>query len=98
MRTLQKFWVDESGPELVEWAVVTIILLVAAIVLYIASHAWQKVAPTALDVSDPGRIGAPDHGQTDAAEALGQLPNLGEMQQETQGHVDRLEEALAEIE
>jgi len=34
--TLQRFWNDESGPELVEWAVVTIILLVAAIVLYIA--------------------------------------------------------------
>lgn len=34
--TLQRFWNDESGPELVEWAVVTIILLIAAIVLYIA--------------------------------------------------------------
>jgi Flp pilus assembly pilin Flp len=31
-----RFWNDESGPELVEWAVVTIILLVAAIVLYLA--------------------------------------------------------------
>jgi len=54
--------------------------------------------PTALDLSDPGRLGASDRGQPEAAEALGQLPNLGEMQQETQGHVDRLEEALAEIE
>ncbi len=36
MSMLQRFWNDESGPELVEWAVVTIILLVAAIVLYIA--------------------------------------------------------------
>ena len=34
--TLQRFWKDESGPELVEWAVVTIILLLAAVVLYIA--------------------------------------------------------------
>ena len=34
--TLSKFWRDESGPELVEWAVVTIILLVAAVVLYVA--------------------------------------------------------------
>ena len=34
--TLHRFWNDDSGPELVEWAVVTIILLVAAIVLYIA--------------------------------------------------------------
>lgn len=34
--TFQKFWADETGPELVEWAVVTIILLVAAVVLYIA--------------------------------------------------------------
>lgn len=36
MSALNRFWNDESGPELVEWAVVTIILLVAAIVLYIA--------------------------------------------------------------
>lgn len=33
---IRKFWDDETGPELVEWAVVTIILLVAAVVLYIA--------------------------------------------------------------
>jgi Flp pilus assembly pilin Flp len=33
---IRKFWKDESGPELVEWAVVTIILLVAAVILYIA--------------------------------------------------------------
>ena len=26
---IRKFWEDESGPELVEWAVVTIVLLVA---------------------------------------------------------------------
>jgi len=34
--TIKRFWNDESGPELVEWAVVTIILLVAAVVLYVA--------------------------------------------------------------
>jgi len=36
VNTIKRFWSDESGPELVEWAVVTIILLVAAVVLYIA--------------------------------------------------------------
>ncbi len=36
IRNIKRFWNDESGPELVEWAVVTIILLVAAVVLYIA--------------------------------------------------------------
>jgi Flp pilus assembly pilin Flp len=36
INTLKRFWNDESGPELVEWAVVTIILLVAAVILYIA--------------------------------------------------------------
>jgi Flp pilus assembly pilin Flp len=36
MNTLKRFWGDESGPELVEWAVVTIVLLVAAVILYIA--------------------------------------------------------------
>lgn len=35
-KNLQAFWNDETGPELVEWAVVTIILLVAAVVLYVA--------------------------------------------------------------
>jgi Flp pilus assembly pilin Flp len=33
---MKKFIRDESGPELVEWAVVTIILLVAAVLAYIA--------------------------------------------------------------
>ena len=36
INTMKQFWQDESGPELVEWAVVTIILLVAATVLYVA--------------------------------------------------------------
>jgi len=36
INTIKRFWQDESGPELVEWAVVTIILLVAAVVLYVA--------------------------------------------------------------
>jgi Flp pilus assembly pilin Flp len=36
VNTFKRFWNDESGPELVEWAVVTIILLVAAVILYIA--------------------------------------------------------------
>jgi Flp pilus assembly pilin Flp len=33
---IKRFWNDEAGPELVEWAVVTIILLVAAVILYVA--------------------------------------------------------------
>ena len=28
---LREFWQDESGPEMVEWAVVTLILLVATV-------------------------------------------------------------------
>ena len=32
MSILNRFWNDETGPEIVEWAVVTIILLVAAMV------------------------------------------------------------------
>jgi Flp pilus assembly pilin Flp len=28
---IKRFWEDESGPELVEWAVVTIVLLVATV-------------------------------------------------------------------
>ena len=33
MREFQRFLKDESGPELVEWAVVTIILLVATVII-----------------------------------------------------------------
>lgn len=29
MRELRRFWSDESGPELVEWAIVTVILVLA---------------------------------------------------------------------
>jgi Flp pilus assembly pilin Flp len=36
INTFHRFWNDESGPELVEWAVVTIILLIASVVLYLA--------------------------------------------------------------
>jgi len=34
MRELEKLWKDESGAEFVEWAVVVIILLVAALLAY----------------------------------------------------------------
>ena len=34
MAQLRRFWNDESGAEFVEWAVVVIILLVAAVVTY----------------------------------------------------------------
>jgi Flp pilus assembly pilin Flp len=33
---LQTFWRDESGPEMVEWAVVTLVLLVATVAVLIA--------------------------------------------------------------
>ncbi|HID86786.1 MAG TPA: hypothetical protein EYP55_05330 [Anaerolineae bacterium] len=33
LREFQRFLKDESGPELVEWAVVTIILLVATVLI-----------------------------------------------------------------
>ena len=35
-KELQRFFGDESGPELVEWAVVTIILLVATVPVLMA--------------------------------------------------------------
>ena len=36
LREWQRFWKDESEPELVEWAVVTIILLLATVPVLIA--------------------------------------------------------------
>lgn len=76
MSVLNRFWNDESGPELVEWAVVTIILLVAAIVLYIAVgkvlggvicgiFCWLKQAKTAQGHDEAGR------NQCDNAKATG---------------------------
>jgi Flp pilus assembly pilin Flp len=35
MRDLKRFWNDEQGAEFVEWAVVVIILLVAAVIAYV---------------------------------------------------------------
>ena len=34
--TLTRFWRDETGPELVEWAVVTAVLLTATVAIVIA--------------------------------------------------------------
>lgn len=33
IKELQRFWRDETGPELVEWAVVTLVLLAATVVV-----------------------------------------------------------------
>jgi len=33
LRELKRFWKDESGPELVEWAVVTVILILATVAI-----------------------------------------------------------------
>lgn len=34
--TVKRFWEDESGPELVEWALVTVILLIATTAVVIS--------------------------------------------------------------
>jgi Flp pilus assembly pilin Flp len=76
MSVLNRFWNDESGPELVEWAVVTIILLVAAVVLYIAVgkilggvicgiYCWLKQAKSAGGHDNATRM------KCDAAEKAG---------------------------
>jgi Flp pilus assembly pilin Flp len=36
MNTVRKFWHDDRGPETVEWAVVTLVLLVATVIGLIA--------------------------------------------------------------
>jgi Flp pilus assembly pilin Flp len=35
MKEVMRFWNDEQGAEFVEWAVVVIILLVAAVIAYV---------------------------------------------------------------
>ena len=75
-----------------------IVIITLAIVAILVGKAWKTHAPAAIDVTDPGVAGHSDHGQPDAARELSNLPDLTEMQQETNAHAQQVQDALAEIE
>ena len=77
-----------------------ILIVTAAIVLFLVARNWQAVAPIATSLDAAGN-GAPinDHGQTGAGAALrqGNLPGLQDMRDETNAHADELQEAMQQI-
>ncbi|GEM_PF-5890051 len=78
-----------------------IVLIALAIVLLLAAKSWNASAPALQTL--PGIEGAgpiSDHGRTEAAEALREtgLPDLREMQQNTDAHSKQVQEALSQVE
>ncbi len=76
-----------------------VVLVVAlAIVMLLSARAWKSIFPVAQQVLMPGAAGAPgavpDHGQTGAGEAIrsGNLPNLKQMNQNTDQHIQQVQD------
>jgi len=74
-----------------------VIALVALVILLLLSvKAWKGAAPAAAQALKPGASGGvPDHGQTGAGDALrsGNLPDVKQMGQNTDAHVQQVNEA-----
>ena len=80
---------------------IVMLLVVVAIVLLLTAKNWKAVAPTAMQVTNPGAAGpVDDHGETGAGQAVrsGRLPDLNEMRQSTDAHAEQVQEMLEEIE
>ena len=76
-----------------------ILVVVMAVVLLLVARAWKSMAPTAAQLpAAQSTDGIDPHGQDDAAEAAGGLPNLEETRQETDRHKQQVQEALENIE
>ena len=73
-----------------------VILIVALlIVLFLTARAWNSILPVAKEALRPGAPGAvPDHGQSGAGEAIrsGTLPNLKQMNQNTDQHIQQMKD------
>lgn len=70
--------------------------VVLAVVLLLATRAWKAVMPTAALALRPGAAGQiDDHGQKGAGDAIrsGNLPNLRQMGQNTDQHIDQIKDA-----
>ncbi len=76
------------------------LLVVVLVVMLIASKAWKEAAPTVIQLNGEKNVKTviADHGQPEAREALGTLPNLNDMRQSTGAHAEELSKALAETE
>jgi hypothetical protein len=74
------------------------LLVVVAVVLFLAARNWKRVAPTAMEVSgDPATelsTAASDSGQPNGG-VPPVRPSLREMQQETSAHTDDVRDTLS---
>ena len=59
MKTLTRFWRDETGPELVEWAVVTAVLVTATAATIIALR--ESVMDALMSIFDALEDPPPDN-------------------------------------
>ncbi len=72
-----------------------ILILALVIVLLLSARAWNAIMPVAAQALRPGAAGAvPDHGQSGAGEAIrsGTLPNLKQMNQNTDQHIQQMKD------
>jgi hypothetical protein len=75
------------------------LVVVMAIVLYLVARNWQAVAPTAMQVAKPGGRPIVDaHGEEEAANEVRSrnLPDLKQMDRETDAHAADVKDALQE--
>ena len=78
------------------------LLVVVVAALWLTARAWEKSGASALALdpsSSASTTGSPPaRGQSDARDALGTLPDLGEMRDATSRHSDAVQEALVATE
>jgi hypothetical protein len=73
-----------------------VLLVVAAVVLYLAARNWRAVAPAAAQVARPGSSVVDAHGEHEAAGEVRSrnLPDLDEMDRRTDSHAADVQDAL----
>jgi hypothetical protein len=70
-----------------------LVLVVLVILLFLSVRAWKNAAPAAAQALKPGAPATlPDHDQTDASKAVrsGNLPDTKKMGQNTDAHVQEI--------
>ncbi len=71
-----------------------IVVVALVVVMLLAAKAWNAMLPAvqALKPGVPGSV--PDHGQTEVGDAIrsGTLPNLKQMNQNTDQHIQQMKE------
>ena len=80
---------------------IVMLLVVLAVVLFLAGRSWQSVSPTAEQLRNNPEEHLVDKyrdEQPEAVDALGTLPNLDDMRSSTGAHADRLQQALDQTE